>query len=625
MSGARLRNLLADCLVQINCDDPHDSGPAGSGFFVAPGYVLTCSHVARRASGSTVTGTWRGHQWSGEVAYASSPPSPDADPEDSLVWPLPDLAVIRLAGDLAHPCARFSYRDHDEDTMYFGVGLQAPFGGLPGTFPTANLHYSGVPVEIGSGRLIRLTGENLLPGMSGGPALDLGTGEVCGVLKSTGTNRDCYIAPLGLMRELPGQLLAEMERGHDWYHQRQRTWVREQDVLWEQRAESRRPPLKPTEEADLMELLTAVTDIGNLDRLYWDCMERDPLSPEPGMLRTLRDLVFRLYDHSYDQRRLHPVIVLAELLARRHPQLLSGLQRWSAAVAGRQDKMELLRDRERAPRPSPPQATWADPMSVVVQLEPYVPKPELLLLTIWRYRNRHEIAVVLRDHAPHDREEVVAILAEQVPRVIGELSDGPILIEFVLPLELYDEAVHQWRIFQRGRVRLGIRYPVVIRDRDRLIDQTGESQRHAKERWDLLDTRDDTPVHWLTCTSRPTWDETNDFFESLEQDQAGAFGLPGPADEFADAMEAAVSAGTPVALWSLIRCDHQDGAVNSQGPCDGMRFTQAANHELATLHVSELPAKLRQLRARADGPLANAQLLWDNPFRGPHPRGLAVN
>ncbi len=278
MSESRLRNLLTECLVRIDEADSDDNQPAGSGFFAAPGYVLTCSHVVRRQTGSSISGTWRGNPWSGEVVYASSLAAPDGYADDGLIWPLPDLAVIRLAGDLGHPCVRFSYRDHDENTTYFGVGLQAPLGGPPRPFPTANLHGSGVRVEIDSGSLIRLTGESLEPGMSGGPALNLDTGEVCGLLKSTGANRDCYIAPLGLLHELPGELLADIERGHDLYHQRQRGWPREQDALWEQRAESRRSPLKPTEEADLVGLLTAVAEFGNLDQLYRDCMERDPLS-----------------------------------------------------------------------------------------------------------------------------------------------------------------------------------------------------------------------------------------------------------------------------------------------------------------------------------------------------------
>ena len=83
MSEPRLRQLLRDCLVQIDSAD--GTQPAGSGFFAAPGYVLTCSHVVNRQAPSTVTGQWRGKHWSGEVVYASPPPSPSADGEDDAV------------------------------------------------------------------------------------------------------------------------------------------------------------------------------------------------------------------------------------------------------------------------------------------------------------------------------------------------------------------------------------------------------------------------------------------------------------------------------------------------------------------------------------------------------------
>ena len=102
MSEQRLRQLLRDCLVQI---DSTDGRPAGSGFFAAPGYVLTCSHVVKRQAESPVNGQWHSAPWSGTVVYASPPPPAGNDHEDSAddtatIWPEPDLAIIRLAPDI---------------------------------------------------------------------------------------------------------------------------------------------------------------------------------------------------------------------------------------------------------------------------------------------------------------------------------------------------------------------------------------------------------------------------------------------------------------------------------------------------------------------------------------------
>jgi NTP-dependent ternary conflict system VMAP-like protein/trypsin-like peptidase len=632
MSADRLRQLLRECLVEIN-DAPRDgdepSGdppPAGSGFFVAPGYVFTCAHVARRPRGSRVTGTWQGTRWSGVVEYTDPAPA-EQDITGDGIWPLPDLAVIRLETDTRHPCVRLSSRDPHERGSYFVMGRRAPLGGDPGDFPTSDLSYSGVQTGTGVGKMMRLTGESLEEGMSGGPALNLDIGEVCGLLKSVDPHGTPFVVPPERLHDPGGQdgrLLADILRSHDRYHESDGTWVLAQDALWEVRSESHRPPLKPTEEAGLLVLLAEASGTGSLERLYLDCVDDESPYPDPGNLRTVRDLVFRLYDVPFARDRLHPVIVLAELLATRQGEagLAPRLRQWSAGVARRRGELEsLLKWRD---QPSSPRRTRTDPMSVVIALRHDARQHDRLQVTVWQNLSRNNISVVFNDGTARTREEVIALLAERLPRVIGRFGDGPAIIEFILTPELYDEAVHQWRVFEKRRAKLGNRYPVVVRDYDRVFDQAGESRRHVKAKWSSLSARDDTPVYWLTCESSPTWDEINDYFESLAPHQAKAFGMPGPAANFADPLDAAIAAGTPVALWCLSPCAQHGGANADSGPCDGLRFTQEAIAQLVSLDLGDWPERMRQLRATPASHLADAQLLWDNPDRGPHPRGLAV-
>src|SRR6202007_3103723 len=98
-----------------------DPPPAGSGFFVAPGYVFTCAHVVRRPEGSRDTGTWQRPRCSVVVEHIS-PASAEQDITGDGIWPLPDLAVIRLETGMQHPCVRLSCRDPRESGSYFVMG-----------------------------------------------------------------------------------------------------------------------------------------------------------------------------------------------------------------------------------------------------------------------------------------------------------------------------------------------------------------------------------------------------------------------------------------------------------------------------------------------------------------------
>jgi hypothetical protein len=619
MSEQQLRQLLRDCLVQI---DSTGGRPAGSGFFAAPGYVLTCSHVVQRRAPSPITGQWHGTPWSGTVVYASPAPPTGNDDEDSedgtaTIWPEPDLAMIRLEDDIAHPCVRLGSGEPEEGSHMVAAGRRLPFGNVPGDFFSATMEYTGKFLY-----LMRLKNEKFGRGLSGGPVLDLINGEVCGVAKLAGPEQDGYAVPIHLAYDLPGDVAGEMLRSHDRYHDDQRGWVRAQRALWDVRPPATAALLPPDSEAELLGLLARLpgTDAARLGLLYRECAGT-LIRPDPGPLRDLRDVALALADLMHERDRPHPVIIFAELLAASQTMHTTNLRDWSTAEATRQGSLELLRDWRTSPGRAMRQAgTETNPMSVVIQLEPCGRAPDQYVYTIWR--NREDVVLIERENEPLKLTEVIASLKGKLPVALGELPGEHVIVEFILPPELFDEPVHLWPVFRKTYMLLGYRYPVVIRDWERFYEP--EDRNHAKIKWDWLSTQSVTPMQWLRCVDQRTASQLYPWFEARRA--RAALGMPGPASANAGALNAALDAGMRVALWRLTCCRAHDGtrAGNNNCPCDGMTFRQAARKKMSPEPVHLLPAKLKDLRL-SPGALSESTLLWDNPHRGPHPRGLAAH
>lgn len=95
----------------VRLDGP---GFLGSGFFVAPGWVLTAAHVAARAPNRAVTLRWDGRSMPGTVEEMWP-----RENGGTVLWPYPDLALVRLDGvegdDPEHPVARLELADPESD------------------------------------------------------------------------------------------------------------------------------------------------------------------------------------------------------------------------------------------------------------------------------------------------------------------------------------------------------------------------------------------------------------------------------------------------------------------------------------------------------------------------------
>ena len=147
------------------------SGSIGTGFFLAPGLVLTCAHVVGAASG-TVTAQWRGTTF----ALTSIPEwyHPQGDVNG------PDLALLQAPATLDHPVVCMAEAVEPGDELW---GFGHPQG------PSRDgdsvvLRAEGPSYRAGGGVTLHHASQGRVgPGFSGGPVINWRTGAVCGVLR----------------------------------------------------------------------------------------------------------------------------------------------------------------------------------------------------------------------------------------------------------------------------------------------------------------------------------------------------------------------------------------------------------------------------------------------------------
>ncbi|MFJ6794427.1 trypsin-like peptidase domain-containing protein [Streptomyces sp. NPDC091268] len=222
-------------------DSPGNSWPGptwGSGFFIAPGWVLTCAHVvgeggaAVRLVGREVgitfpSGNSAGNgSATGTVAGRVDCVLPERlesrRPGRRALWDLPDLALVRVLAPVSHACVWLTDRPRPRlaEVAYFGCTEDL------GT-PEITGRISRLRGSAGNGAAIRLGGEDEIePGMSGGPVVDLDTGEVVGVVKARRqTGGGGLAVSVVQLRTLPlvpatGQIgtYRRVMQAHDLYH-----------------------------------------------------------------------------------------------------------------------------------------------------------------------------------------------------------------------------------------------------------------------------------------------------------------------------------------------------------------------------------------------------------------------
>jgi hypothetical protein len=198
-----LDDLLRRCTVRLHI---LRDGSQGTGFWVAPGLLLTCAHVV-------------------ETAQAQSLPVEIADVGQTVSGrivafypkPYPDLALLRYDELPNHRCVYLNADIALQDSLYsYGYTDLQPNG------DSATFEYEG-PTDTGSGSLLKLKQGQSRPGLSGAPLLNLRTGGVCGVVK-TSRDRDSDLGgrAVPITCVPPEHDLAALQQS---YHQQNDDWL----------------------------------------------------------------------------------------------------------------------------------------------------------------------------------------------------------------------------------------------------------------------------------------------------------------------------------------------------------------------------------------------------------------
>jgi hypothetical protein len=420
----RLRELAADCCVRIGADITGAPDAGGSGVWIAPGVVLTCAHVVPSGHDLKVQVGWRGHILIGTVSVQV----PDA-PTGGL-WPYPDLAIVVVEDAPEHPCAWLSEAAPVRDLVAFGHS--AALG--EGLRPAEIVGWSGGSHAYGEGRFWQFKGNELVPGMSGGPVLDLASGAVCGILSVSiggGADRGGYIVPIEGLRRLSAQRRQDLFIVHDGFHRRHTVWAALRAELppapgWP------RSPVTPSEEVELLGLLAQfpAADSDELLTLLARNAVAGRMPPPPA---GLRDVVYALLDGGgQDSELLTSVLQMTDHLVGTVPGPdHQGLYDWATALAARHGLLAELGSLRQA------SSLYQRPGGVVsVEIVPGTARVDRFRLTVSVQAHQRGRRNIYQDQDPvHTLDQAMRLACEQLRIALHWLAGNP-QVEFVVPIEL---------------------------------------------------------------------------------------------------------------------------------------------------------------------------------------------
>lgn len=482
MTASEVEDLARDATVRLGPDEDADT-LWGSGFFVAPGWVLSCAHVLLLGREGARTGVLRVR--GGHGAARARPAywlgsGPDTEQ---------DLVLLRLLDEVSHPCVRLSDR-YDRPHDITALGWRPREGG-PDRW-SGRCQVNGTDGDYG----VTLGPEAEIPhGASGGPVLDRDQGVVAGVVKARRRGADGGLAiAVTALRGFTEALVLDAEdelgpdpyraliRAHDRWHHRRRTardawrgsWVAAQERL----LRAAEPEWTPHDAATACALLADLplpdgTDtLRGLIKAVLDVEPHWRGAPPP---RDWRDGQGWLYDRGEraELAFLHYLLLVARRCAPEAPEATAALEDWLY------DRMEQLPDPVRAllkaraapdaavrcgaashpvasrhaePRglPGPEPATSTAPV-VAVELEPDAFRPaDRFHWRVWTWTRGPD---TVRSWAEGDSAEGVPLaalpyeLSVPLAEAFAQLdSEGCLArLELALPVEHFDVNVDLWR------------------------------------------------------------------------------------------------------------------------------------------------------------------------------------
>lgn len=200
-----LPHLLARCTARLVVN--RGAGETGTGFFVAPGYLLTCAHVVASASKGQATAE---AIWNGNAYPATLQQITDEG--------YPDLALLNVNGIDNHPCVYLYDELHLTDELYTY--------GYPPKYPAGDSIISRYVGPTGEPQaLLTFTESNVRRGFSGSPLLNLRAGAVCGLVKLT-TGENSLLGGRGVPIAQALQAFPQIKALHEQFHRENHEWAR---------------------------------------------------------------------------------------------------------------------------------------------------------------------------------------------------------------------------------------------------------------------------------------------------------------------------------------------------------------------------------------------------------------
>lgn len=531
----------------------------GAGFLVDDSRVVTCAHV--------VAGLERAR-----VTFPGVADALPASVDSCTGWSQPgdegDVAVLRLDSPVAIPPARFAPLDalRGSRTELGAYGFPR-FKEAPGsvvelrTRPDMDLRQEWWQLNVPDAHL-----ESLEHGFSGAAVYLADTGEVVGMA----TDRDKTVdGDSGRMLPL---------RSLRWY------WEDVDDLLdlgW-LTAEQRRRLRHAVRDA-----VPAVTP----NDIYREVF---PGFPEVRRLRSVWDAIRYVAEENLENDALKRFLVRL------------------AAHLGDPARRELTAWLQRHLPAARPPVRETTPTSLIIRLDRMTRGEvyELTLLTLvdgvtGPYAGPMEV----RASEIRDRVE------EALPTVRDAVLGREWIIEFALPVSLFDEPFETWYIEKENGIRMRA-YPVVLRDVQRM--NPGSIRRDLTiRRWRRLRERGTTSPQAIGCQTSYSDDEFQDWLDADDECCALAYA----ASPSKGRLNAALNAGIPVMLWSRAPCAH-----DAHDDCPGDRRLHELTSAIAQVGPDGLPETVMKLRKRSRMPSAaedhfgrELALVWDDPARLPDP------
>ncbi|MEY9860997.1 hypothetical protein ABH935_006635 [Catenulispora sp. GAS73] len=667
-------DLLGRCTVELW--HPDDANRRGSGFFIAPGVVATCSHVVAACSERPMV-----RAGDTAVQAESSVVSQSERLSGREYTGFPDMALVYVPFE-RHPCVWLDRNIPTKGAELTAVTRYVPEAGdiAPPPRPillsyqqdTATTTQSklwlvipprDVSTEHGSLRITR--------GTSGSPVLDDQTLRVVGMVNASVLQGGIVqVVPIvsamaafaavlhteaatDIEDEPPAPKhnpVVEAWYAHDRHHGRDTEWPELVQRHTEARTRGAVPAsvqlLPPRLEYPLLDLLAQIGDPWideEPERLYRRTIGEPDSRVTPGPIHTLRDAVWHLRAMDASRNALSTLArcVLESYQTSSHTA--ERIREW----AGDYDQIRGSVAVEPSPSTGDQNVGW--PAAVMVRLTPAYSKVGSYRASVWcRDAQGNWTSVSSGERRPARVDTALELIKEDVRGALGRLVHQRPVLEFSVPPDLFDYAFDTWELINRRPI--GELHPVVVRDDDVLDDV--DVHGYADQAWESFQQASGHPPVAVLCQDLPGDADRTDLFRDRftaplagEPDLTGRLVLlPGPVVPpgcASNAMGALRDLWTPMVMWSRDACQyaHVDGEVFEPGepPCGGAHFTAAAAARVGGVPAERIPIEVKVLREEArkvrrlvaagkanpdrvneDNPmLASAVLLWDPPNRLP--------